>query len=95
MKIYKMKSFTNQITVEFIQQTIKKMNNVIEETSRDESPGSLYEAAAHRQRIRRLVYCNEITSWITNLRSLQQSNVFCSFSEKYSFSCFIHALWIS
>ena len=31
MKIYKMKSFTKQITVEVIQQTIKKMNNAIEE----------------------------------------------------------------
>jgi alanine racemase len=31
MKIYKMKSFTKQITVEVIQQTIKKMNNMIEE----------------------------------------------------------------
>jgi hypothetical protein len=31
MKIYKMKSFTKQITVEVIQQTIKKMDNAIEE----------------------------------------------------------------
>jgi predicted transcriptional regulator len=30
MKIYKMKSFIKQITVEFIQQTVKKINNAIE-----------------------------------------------------------------
>jgi hypothetical protein len=33
MKIYKMKSFTKQIIIEVIQQTIKKMNNAIEELS--------------------------------------------------------------
>jgi hypothetical protein len=31
MKTYKMKSFTKQITDEFIQQTIKEMGNSIEE----------------------------------------------------------------
>jgi predicted transcriptional regulator len=31
MKIYKMKSFTKQITVEVIRQAIKKINNAIEE----------------------------------------------------------------
>ena len=38
MKIYKMKSFTKQITVEVIQQTIKKMNNAIEELQKIHIP---------------------------------------------------------
>ena len=41
MKIYKMKSFTKQITIEVIQQTIKKMNNAIEKL-RDMNLQDLY-----------------------------------------------------
>ena len=60
MKIYKMNHLST-IVVEFVHQTIKKMNNAIEKL-REMNLQNLYTKLllAHRQRIRRLAYCNEL-----------------------------------